>query len=190
MTTPATTTQPKPAPQPEPWLRGTHSELPAVLRAVLHAFELAQEDVHKWTVDLSEADLHAAPFGLTPIAFHLRHIPRSLDRLLTYAEGHSLSADQIATMKTESEPGTTREALFAEFNTGLESASQRVRAFAATDLETPRAVGKKQLPTTVGGLLVHLADHTQRHTGQIVTTAKVLNAMRAEEIPGGVHGLT
>jgi uncharacterized damage-inducible protein DinB len=39
-------------------------------------------------------------------------------------------------------------------------------------------VGKKQLPTSVGGLLVHLADHTQRHVGQIVTTAKVLKAGR------------
>lgn len=81
MTTPATPDvpdappQPKPAPQPEPWLRGTHTDLPAVIRAVLHAFELAQEDVHKWTADLTEEELSAAPFGLTPISFHMRHIP-------------------------------------------------------------------------------------------------------------------
>ena len=135
-------------PQPEPWLRGTHSELPAVLRAVLHAFELAQEDVHHWTSDLSEADLHATPFGLTPIAFHLRHIPRSLDRLLTYAEGNQLSVEQIAALKSESEPGVTREDLFAEFDRGLESAAQRVRAFTGANLDQPRGVGKKQLPTS------------------------------------------
>ena len=29
--------------QPEPWLRGTYAELPAVLRAILHAFDLARE---------------------------------------------------------------------------------------------------------------------------------------------------
>jgi uncharacterized damage-inducible protein DinB len=176
--------------QPEPWLCGTHSELPAVLRAVLHAFELAQEDVHHWTADLSEADLHAAPFSLTPIAFHLRHIPRSLDRLLTYAEGNQLSVEQIAALKTESESGITREDLFAEFDRGLKSAAQRVRAFTGTNLDQLRGVGKKQLPTSVGGLLVHLADHTQRHTGQIVTTSKVLKATNIEEISGGVHGLT
>jgi uncharacterized damage-inducible protein DinB len=56
------------------------------------------------------------------------------------------------------------------------------------DLEQPRGVGKKQLPTSVGGLLVHLADHTQRHTGQIVTTAKLLRTARAEGGTGGVHG--
>ena len=176
--------------QPEPWLRGTHSEFPVVLRAILHAFELAQEDAHYWTLDLSEADLHVSPFGLTPVAFHLRHIPRSLDRLLTYAEGFQLNSEQIAAMKSESEPGVTREDLFAEFDWGLERAAQRVRTFAATNLQQPRAVGKKHLPTSIGGLLVHLADHTQRHTGQIVTTAKLLKAMRTGRIAGGVHALT
>lgn len=176
-------------PQSEPWLRGTHSELPAVIRAILHAFELAQEDIHHWTADLSDTDLHAAPFGLTPIAFHLRHIPRSLDRLLTYAEGNQLSADQVAAMKRESGSGATREELFAELDSGLADASRRVRAFAGTNLDQARGVGKRQLPTSIGGLLVHLADHTQRHAGQIVTTAKLLKAMRIEEISGGVHGL-
>jgi uncharacterized damage-inducible protein DinB len=177
-------------PQPEPWLRGTHSELPAVLRAVLHAFELAREDVHYWTADLAEADLHALPFGVTSIAFHLRHIPRALDRMLTYAEGNQLSAEQITAMKTESDPGASRNELFSEFNAGLDDATQRVRALAASSLDKPRAVGKKQLPTSIGGLLVHLADHTQRHTGQIVTTAKLIKAMHTEEAPAGVHGLT
>jgi uncharacterized damage-inducible protein DinB len=177
-------------PQPEPWLRGTHSDLPAVLRAIVHAFELAEQDVHCWTAELSEADLHATPHGLTSIAFHLRHIPRSLDRMLTYAEGGQLSSEQIVALKTESDSGVSRDELFSEFNAGLASATQRVRAFVGADIDQPRGVGKKQLPTSVGGLLIHLADHTQRHTGQIVTTAKVIKAMHPEEIAGGIHGLT
>ncbi|HUY82136.1 MAG TPA: DinB family protein [Acidobacteriaceae bacterium] len=176
-------------PQPEPWLRGTHAELPAVLRAIIHAFELANEDVHCWTADLSASELHASPSSLTSVAFHLRHIPRSLDRLLTYAEGNQLSGEQILALKTESDPGVSRDELFSEFNAGLASATERVRAFASADLNEPRGVGKKQLPTSVGGLLVHLADHTQRHTGQIVTTAKLLKASRLEESTA-VHGLT
>lgn len=177
-------------PQTEPWLRGTHSELPAVHRAVLHAFELSQEDIHHWTADLSDSDLHAAPFGVTTICFHLRHIARSLDRMLTYAEGNQLSSEQITAMKTESDPGASREQLFSEFNVGLSSASRRVRALAPADLNQPRGVGRKQLPTSIGGLLVHLADHTQRHTGQIVTTAKLIKARHSEELPIAVHGLT
>jgi hypothetical protein len=31
----------------EPWLRGTHTEGDAVIRAVLHALELADEDIAK-----------------------------------------------------------------------------------------------------------------------------------------------
>jgi len=176
-------------PQPEPWLSGTHSELPAVLRAVIHAFELAQVDVHHWAADLTESELHSSPFGLTSIAFHLRHIARSLDRLLTYAEGNQLSSEQILALKTESDSGISRDELFSEFNSGLASATARVRAFASADLNQPRGVGKKQLPTSMGGLLVHLADHTQRHTGQIVTTAKLIKAQRLEESTA-VHGLS
>jgi uncharacterized damage-inducible protein DinB len=50
---------------------------------------------------------------------------------------------------------------------------------AAADFDTPRGVGRKQLPTSIGGALIHVADHTQRHVGQVVTTAKVLKALRS-----------
>jgi DinB superfamily len=190
MTTPTLQPTPQAPPQPEPWLRGTYSDLPAVLRAILHAFDLAREDAVRWADGLADAELHASPSGLSPIAFHMRHIARSLDRLLTYAEGNQLSAEQVTAARTELDPGVSREELLAEFHQGLDRAAERVRALASADLEQPRSVGKKQLPTSVGGLLVHLADHTQRHTGQIVTTAKVL---KAADIPSGsvaVHGLS
>ena len=175
--------------QPEPWLRGTHSELPAVIRAILHAFDLAREDAVHWADDLSETELHASPGGLTPIAFHMRHIARALDRLLTYAEGNQLSPEQLIALKTELDPAVSREEILAEFHQGLDRAAERVRAFAGADLEQPRGVGKKQVPTTVGGLLVHLADHTQRHTGQIVTTAKLIK-LSLEQGAIAVHGLS
>ena len=175
--------------QPEPWLRGTHADVPPVARAVLHAFELAHEDVHKWTADLTEAELHASPAGLTPISYHLRHIPGSLDRLLTYAEGRQLSPEQLKALKAESTPGATRDELFTAFDSGLAAAAERVRALAAADLKEPRAIGRKQLPASLGGILVHLADHTQRHAGQIVTTAKLLKAIGQPGVNLGIHGL-
>ena len=163
---------------PEPWLRGTHTQVPAVPRAVLHALELAHEDMEKWCATLTDEELNARPANLPPVAFHLRHIARSLDRLLTYAEGRSLSETQLANLKSEIEPAATRHALFGEFTTALAASSERIRTLAATNLEQPRTVGKKALPTTVGGLLVHVADHTQRHVGQAVTTAKIILAQR------------
>lgn len=164
---------------PEPWLRGTLTEVPAVPRAVLHALELAGEDLQKWCGALTDAELNARPADLPPVAFHIRHIARSLDRLLTYAEGGALTREQLEALKNEAQPGATREALFAELTAALTSSAERVRTLAQTDLDQSRTVGKKALPTTLGGLLVHVADHTQRHVGQAITTAKFIVAQRA-----------
>jgi uncharacterized damage-inducible protein DinB len=164
--------------QPEPWLRGTLTEVPAVQRAVLHALELAREDLERWCDGLSDPELNARPGGIAPVAFHLRHITRSADRLLTYAEGAQLTGEQLATMKDELSPGATRNELLAELVVGFSKSIRRIRAFSPAELEQDRRVGRRQLPTTVGGLLVHVADHTQRHVGQAIITAKIVMAQR------------
>jgi uncharacterized damage-inducible protein DinB len=158
----------------EPWLRGTNIDVPAVGRAVLDALQLADEDLRKWCGNLSDTEVNASPAGVPPVAFHIRHIARSLDRLLTYAEGRSLTDEQMSRLRTELEPGATLNELFAELSAALTKAAERVRALAQTNLEEVRTVGRNQLPTTVGGLLVHIADHTQRHVGQAITTAKIV----------------
>ncbi len=158
----------------EPWLRGTLQEIPAVQRAVVHALQLAGEDLQRWCGGLSDEQIDARPGGLPPVAFHLRHIARSLDRLLTYAEGRDLDDEQLSAKRAEMEPGATREELFAEVNSALAQSEGRVRAFDPGALEQGRRVGRKHWPTTVGGLLVHVADHTQRHVGQAITTAKIV----------------
>ncbi len=163
---------------PEPWLRGTVADVPAVQRAVLHAFELAGEDLEEWCGGLSDGELNTRPGNLAPVAFHIRHIARSIDRLLTYAEGKELSEAQMEALRSEFDTGAGRNELFAELGGALEQGASRVRAFHAGQLEESRAVGKKRLPTTVGGLLVHIAEHTQRHVGQAITTAKIIVASR------------
>ena len=160
---------------PEPWLRGTLQDVPAVQRAVVHALQLAGEDLQRWCGGLSDQQINARPGGVAPVAFHLRHIARSLDRLLTYAEGRELDDEQLSTKQAEMNPGATREELFAELNSALTQSEVRVRAVDPGALEQGRRVGRKQLPTTVGGLLVHCADHTQRHVGQAITTAKIVS---------------
>jgi uncharacterized damage-inducible protein DinB len=161
---------------PEPWLRGTLTEIPSVHRAILHALELAGEDLQRWCGPLSDEQLNQRPAQVAPVAFHLRHIGRSLDRLLTYAEGGTLNEEQLATLKSELDPGATRSELFSELSAALAASAMRIRGFAHADLETARTVGRNKLPTTIGGLLVHMADHTQRHVGQAITTAKIVLA--------------
>jgi len=189
-------TSPSPTPYTEPWLRGTHSDVPAAGRAVLHALELSLDDVTKWTAGLTDAEVHSQPLGLNSIAFHLRHIARSVDRILTYAEGGQLSAEQLAALKTEQSGSKQRGAeqtgatqggegkleslaiLLAEVEVSFNDAADRIRVLATADLNTPRFVGRKQLPTSIGGAMIHVADHTQRHTGQVVITAKVVRSLR------------
>jgi uncharacterized damage-inducible protein DinB len=101
-----------------------------------------------------------------------------MDRLLTYAEGHTLSEKQLAALNSELDAVSTWDKLLAEFHDALAGAETRIRAFDSASLEDVRNVGRKQLPSTVGGLLVHIADHTQRHVGQAVTTSKIVLAQR------------
>lgn len=174
-------------PYVEPWLRGTHTEMPAVARAVIHAIELSLEDINRWTRTLTDAEVHSQPLGLPSIAFHLRHIARSIDRILTYAEGGQILAEQLASLKSEQisdeEPFP---ALCAEVEGSFKNAFARIEALATADYDTPRGVGRKQLPTSLGGALIHVADHTQRHAGQVVTTAKVLLALRPAALQDGL----
>jgi uncharacterized damage-inducible protein DinB len=166
--------------QPEPWLRDTLKDIPAVPRAVLHALELASEDLNRWCGGLTDEEINARPGGLAPVAFHLRHIARSLDRLLTYAEGHLLNEEQLAALRTELDPGANREDLFSELSAAIARGMARIRAINVSELEEPRSVGAKRLPTTVAGLLVHIADHSQRHVGQAITTAKIVLAQKTK----------
>jgi uncharacterized damage-inducible protein DinB len=184
-------TPPATGPYTEPWLRGTHTDVPAAGRAVLHALELALEDLTKWTAGLTDAEVHSRPLGLPSVAFLLRHIAGSVDRILTYAEGGQLSAAQLSALKTEQggagQDGVERGGewkqetlaeLLAEVEASFRNAAERIGVLATANLDTPRTVGRKQLPTSIGGALIHVADHTQRHVGQVVTTAKALKALR------------
>jgi uncharacterized damage-inducible protein DinB len=72
----------------------------------------------------------------------------------------------------------TRDAIFSELEASLETTRRRLDGIMRQPLETPIAIGRKRLATTLTGLLVHAAEHTQRHVGQAITTAKVILAQR------------
>ncbi len=162
----------------EPWLRGTLGEVHPVTRAVLHALEQASEDLLAWTADLSDAEVWALPHGLAPVGFQLRHIAGSLDRLLSYADGAELTAEQIHELHGETTDGARRPELRASAAGRLLDAGNRVRAVDPSRLAEPRWVGKHRLPTTLAGLLIHTAEHTQRHVGQVITSVRVLRHLR------------
>ncbi len=156
----------------EPWLRGTLTEFDPVRRQVLHSLELAREDLDRWCGGLNDAQMNARPGGIAPVAFHLRHIGRSLDRLLTYADGRRLSDGQLMALRREMEP--TPDPL-DECESMIREAMKRVKTFTPDSYEEQRSVGREHLPTTVAGLLIHCAEHTQRHVGQAITTAQIVS---------------
>jgi uncharacterized damage-inducible protein DinB len=165
----------------EPWLRGTFSDLPVVQRALLHSLQMAQEDTARWCAGLDDLEVHARPFQLPSVAFQLRHIARSLDRFCCYAEGVPLSQEQLAALAGEMDNHGTRDSVFSELQMSLENTRRRLDAIVRQPLDLPVRIGRKGLPTTLAGLLIHAAEHTQRHVGQAITTAKVILAQHGPQ---------
>lgn len=163
---------------PEPWLRGPIAGMPATVMPAAHALMQAAEDVPMAVKGLSAEQLWALPGGAAAVGFHLRHLAGSIDRLLTYARGKMLTDAQMSEMDAEpydderSADDLAREALAA-----IERALDVMRETAPDVYLETRGVGRRRLPSTVLGLLVHIAEHTQRHVGAIIATAKVVRVM-------------
>jgi len=156
-------------------MRGPLPGVDTFVAPLLYSFQMAREDLAKYTAGLTTEQIWATPYGFGSVGFHLRHIAGSTDRLMTYVSGGQLSSDQMAALKAEKEPGATREELLAGIDAAFEKAEAVARALDPSRLAEPRGVGRKQLPTTVIGLLVHIAEHTQRHVGQAISAAKLAN---------------
>jgi uncharacterized damage-inducible protein DinB len=139
---------------------------------------MAQEDTTKWCGGLDDHEVHARPFQLPSVAFQLRHIARSLDRFCCYAEGTSLSEQQFAALASEMDKTGTLESIFRELEESLDNTRRRLPAIVSQPADLPIKIGRKGLPTTLTGLLIHAAEHSQRHVGQAITTAKVIVAQR------------
>lgn len=165
---------------PEPWLRGLSGVSP-LTAPVLYAFQQAREDLAKYTESLTSEQIWAKPYGLGSVGFHVRHIAGSTDRLMTYLQGGQLTRSELRTLESEATPGATREELLAELNAAFERAEIIVRGIDPATLADPREVGRKRLPTTVIGLLTHIAEHTQRHVGQAISAAKLARGLAAQE---------
>jgi len=118
----------------------------------------------------------ATPLDLGPVGFHVRHIGGSVERLMVYLQGGQLSDAQMADLKSEMMPGASRDELMAQLDARFRAAEQTARGIDPGSWMEPRYVGRKQLPTTVGGLMTHIAEHTQRHVGEAIVTAKVVRA--------------
>lgn len=161
---------------PEVWLRGPVPGIPPLLQPAAHSLLQSLEEVRRTVPPLSPGQLWARPGGAPSVGYHVRHAAGSLDRLLTYARGEALTAEQRAFLASEGEPGSppaAADGLAEAFERQVGRALEQLRETPEAILLESRGVGRLQLPSTVLGLLFHAAEHTQRHVGQIVTTARI-----------------
>lgn len=171
--------------RPEPWLRGPVPGIPPALQPVAHALQQASEDVAAALAAFPDARLWERPAGVASVGFHLRHTAGVLDRMATYARAEALSPDQLAALASEEPPGSeTAGALVAAFEAAVQAMLAHLRATDPEILFEARGVGRQALPSTVLGLLVHAAEHTQRHVGQLLVTARVVAATPSRSASG------
>jgi len=170
-------------PPPEPlevWLRGPLPGVPPLLQPVAHALLQAREELNAAMQDFPSALLNERPAGVASVGFHLQHLAGVLDRLFAYARAEALTPGQLAALAAENPPlalgAASAVQLVQRFSTQVDSALHQLRATDQTRLTEPRGVGRARIPSTVLGLLVHAAEHTQRHLGQLLVTARVVRA--------------
>jgi len=160
---------------PEPWLRGPVDGIAPVLQPVAHALIQAREDIAVLAPSVP-AEILWKEAGAATAAFHALHLAGALDRLFTYARGEVLNDAQKAAARAEATPRLDLDgvAVSAIVDAAVEQALAQLRATPADSVFDERKVGRAGLPSTVLGLLFHGAEHSTRHSGQFISTVKLL----------------
>ncbi|MDO7851188.1 DinB family protein [Hymenobacter convexus] len=165
----------------EVWLRGPIAGVPPLLQPVAHALLQAREELNTAMADFPPALLNERPAGVASVGFHLQHLAGVLDRLLTYARQETLSEQQFAEFHAENPPLTIESdvvtKLVQRFSNQVDAALNQLKATNEASLTEVRGVGRAQVPSTHLGLLVHAAEHTTRHLGQLLVTAKWVQSL-------------
>jgi uncharacterized damage-inducible protein DinB len=163
---------------PEVWLRGAVAGYDPWVMPAAHALLQVREDLHRLAATVPADQVWQRPGGAASIGFHLRHTGGALDRLLTYARGEQLNDEQKRFLRTEEEPGEPLDALVRACDATIEAALAQLRNTNSGALLDARAVGRGALPSTALGLIFHPAEHSTRHLGQAITTARILAGAR------------
>jgi hypothetical protein len=159
---------------PEVWLRGPINGYDAQVMPVVHSLLQVREDLHRLRDTVPEPHVWQRPGGAAAIGFHLRHTGGALDRLLTYARGDGLTEAQKLFLRSEEEPGEPLADVVRGVDRAIDAALAQLRNTSGNMLTLPRSVGRAALPSSVGGLIFHAAEHSTRHLGQAITTARIL----------------
>jgi DinB superfamily len=162
---------------PEWWLRGPLPGILPALQPVAHALLQAREELNELMHDFPGDLLWIRPAGMASAGFHLQHMTGVLDRLFTYANAQMLSAAQLEWLAAEGktpEMAVSPGELVQLFNRQVDKTIAQIKITPSDSLFETRGVGRAQLPSTVMGLMVHAAEHSMRHLGQLLVTVKIV----------------
>lgn len=159
---------------PEPWLRGPIEGIHPLVLPLFFTFAMVREELAEHATGLTPEELWRKPNGAASIGFHLKHLAGSVDRLTTYLRDDRLSDTQMDVLRHEADPDGSLPELVQLVQESLRKSEDELRRVDPGSLYEPRSIGRRALPTTVLGLIVHIAEHTQRHLGQMITTAKIV----------------
>jgi uncharacterized damage-inducible protein DinB len=169
----------------EAWQRGPVAGVAAELQPAAHAVLHAREDLDAAVPGIPPEHVWAAPGGVASIGFHLVHLAGSTHRLLTYARGEALSQEQWEWLELEKapQPQWTADVLMRHVHGALDAALAQIRTTDPTSLNEARFIGRARIEVTLRGLLFHAGEHAARHAGQVITTARLLQALpRARDV--------
>lgn len=167
----------------EYWLRGPLPNIINLLQPVAHALLQAECEIKDVMHNFPDVLLWQTPAGIASPAFHLQHICGVLDRLFTYAKGNQLSKYQLHYLSKEGkqEDDITIEALLQNVSGQIKKSIEYLQNITSETLTEVRYVGRKKIPSTQLGLLFHAAEHTMRHTGQLLVTVKIILDKKKED---------
>jgi len=163
----------------EVWQRGPLPGISPLMQPVGHALLQAREELQVYMQDFPAELLWLRPLGMASVGFHLQHLSGVLDRVFTYARAEGLTPWQFEQLEEEgkdSAAGYSVDDLVERFNKQVDLALQQLERTDDATLPDFRGIGRAGLPSTVGGLLFHAAEHTMRHLGQLMVTVTVVRA--------------
>lgn len=164
----------------EYWLRGLQVEevLPQ-LQHIAQTLLQAEEEITEFVQGLTDEQIRVKPAGCASVGFHLKHIVGFHDRLYTYAVGKPLNEAQFAYLKQEAilSEDEKLDDLMQKFHACIRDSITKIKGLKESELLEKRFVGRNQLPTTQLALITHMAEHTMRHTGQLLVTCRIVKAL-------------
>ena len=162
------------------WMRGPVDGVPPLLQPVAHSLLQMNAEFGDCLEAFPSDRLWEKPFQMASVGFHVLHVIGVIDRMFTYGEEKMLSEEQFLYLEEESQehPELNSQELKNRLNSAVGIAIEKLKSVNILELTETRYLGRKRISVTLIGLLFHSAEHSMRHLGQALVTAKMLTNLQ------------